>query len=88
MIEIKLKSGFSCEIDEVALDDWELLELFQQIDDGQPQKILKVAPKLLGKEQTDALKDHLRTDAGRVPMSAMINAIREIMDEVKAGKNS
>ena len=88
MIDVTLKSGFSVKIDEVALDDWELLELFQEIDDGQPQKILKVAPKLLGKEQTDALKDHLRNDKGRVPMSEMINAIREIMDEVKAGKNS
>lgn len=88
MIDVTLKSGFSVKIDEVALDDWELLELFQEIDDGAPQKILKVAPKLLGKEQTDALKDHLRNDQGRVPMSAMINAIREIMDEVKAGKNS
>ena len=88
MIDVTLKDGFPVKLDEAALDDWELLELLQEIDDGAAQKILKVAPKLLGKEQTNALKDHLRNDNGRVPMSAMISAIREIMDEVKAGKNS
>lgn len=44
--------------------------------------------RLLGKEQKDRLKEHLRTENGRVPASKMMIEIGEIFNSVKEGKNS
>ena len=43
---------------------------------------------LMGKEQTRKLYDHLRTEDGRVPVVALSNALGELMESFRAGKNS
>jgi hypothetical protein len=43
---------------------------------------------LMGKEQTKKLYDHLRTADGRVPVVALSNALGELMESFRAGKNS
>ena len=43
---------------------------------------------LMGKEQTKKLYDHLRTEDGRVPVVALSNALGELMESFRAGKNS
>ena len=82
------KSGFAYELEPEALDDYELLELLQQVDDGQTLAIMRVAPRLLGADQTAALKEHIRGENGRVSATAMIAAVMEILNTTPQGKNS
>lgn len=82
------KSGFEFEIDDECLDDYELLEDLCEIDNGNNAKIVEVVDRILGKEQKDRLKDHLRGKNGRVTATKMGEAIEEIMKATKAGKNS
>ena len=44
--------------------------------------------KLLGKDGKKRLYDHLRTEDGRVPASAVESAIMELFQSINAGKNS
>lgn len=82
------ESGFKFELDEEALDDYELLENLCALDNGDASKITTVAKQILGKEQTDALKDHLRNEKGRVSAKKMIEEITQIFQSQTAGKNS
>lgn len=84
----KTTSGFEYELDESALDDYELLEDLCELDEGNASKTISVFNRLLGKEQKDRLKEHLRSKNGRVPASKMMNEMGEIFNSVKEGKNS
>ena len=84
----KTTSGFEYELDESALDDYELLEDLCELDEGNASKTISVLNRLLGKEQKDRLKEHLRSKNGRVPASKMMNEMGEIFNSVKEGKNS
>lgn len=84
----KTTSGFEYELDEAALDDYELLEDLCELDEGDISKTISVLNRLLGKEQKDRLKEHLRSKNGRVPASKMMNEMGEIFNSVKEGKNS
>ena len=84
----KTTSGFEYELDESALDDYELLEDLCELDEGNISKTISVLNRLLGKEQKDRLKEHLRSKNGRVPASKMMNEMGEIFNSVKEGKNS
>jgi len=81
------KSGFEFEIDESVFDDWDLLERLNAIDKGNTAIVVDVATDILGQEQLDRLKDHLRSDTGKLTITAMTDAIGEIF-EACAAKNS
>jgi hypothetical protein len=87
MIEVKTTSGFVARLEEDALDDYELLELLAEADSGKIGSLFAAVNLLLGQEQTEALKNHLRREGGRVPASKMMEEIREIMTLVPGGKN-
>ena len=90
MIAGKTTSGFEFTIEDSALDDWELLEVLADIDDGKTQKIGSAVKMLLGSEQAEALKEHCRNEEGRVPTSAMMKEIGDIfvaLKENRATKN-
>ena len=84
----KTSSGFEYELDEEALDDYELLEDLCGLDEGDIAKAIGVLDRLLGVEQKNRLKEHLRTESGRVPTSKMMIEIGEIFNSAQAGKNS
>ena len=88
MADITTKSGFKAKISKDAMDNWDLLESFREIDRGNMGAIVDVAPVLLGEEQFKALKDHLRNDKGVLKASDMVSAIYEIIEGVKAIKKS
>lgn len=81
------ESGFEFEISANALDDYELMEMIAELDDGKMQNLPKIIDYILGKEQKKALMEYLRED-GKVPMSAMTKAFFEIMGAIKEGKKS
>lgn len=81
------KRGFEYTLDEEALDDYELLEMLCEIDRGNNALITIAAAQLLGAEQLASLKEHLRNEKGKVPASAMIEEITQILSGTKDGKN-
>jgi len=88
MITGKTESGFEYKLDDEVLDDYELLETLCDIDNGNNSLITKVARQVLGENQLNALKEHLRNDSGRVPASKMTEEITQIFKGAKTGKNS
>lgn len=76
-IKGKTQSGFAYEIEEARLNNYELLEAIGELEDN-PMVISKMVIMLLGKEQTNRLKDHLRDEEGLVPVDKMTEEITEI----------
>ena len=56
-------------------------------DEGEYGLIVKAARLLLGKEGVKALKEHIRTEDGKVPADTMVNAISELMESANESKN-
>lgn len=72
-------SGFKYEIDRDYINDWEMLELLNEIESGNQLKIVEFAKKLLGLEQYNLLKEHCRNEKGHVDAVMMNLHVREIM---------
>lgn len=85
---ITTKNGFTCEIDPVALDDMELLELIGDVQDGNQLRVPAVIRRMLGDEQKKALYDHVRTQEGRVPTGVVFDMMGEIFDLINEGKET
>ena len=88
MITAKTESGFSIELEESALDNMEVLDALSDLDEGNPLAMSRLVVKLLGKDGKKRLYDHLRTEDGRVPASAVESAIMELFQSINDGKNS
>ena len=88
MSEGTLANGFTFKVNDDAYDNWELLEILQQIDDGKEVLIVKAFPLLVGAEQFNALKEHIRKQDGKVSVSKMVLCFTEIMEQIKNGKKS
>lgn len=82
MLKGKTETGFSYEVSDESLNDYELVEVLAEVDTN-PLLLPKLVDKLLGKEQKKKLLGHLRTEDGKVPIDA-ISA--EIMDIFQNGK--
>lgn len=87
MIKGKTKSGFEYKIPEENLNNYELVEALGELEDN-PLLIAKTVHLLLGKEQTEKLKNHLRAENGIVPTDKMSAEIMEIFENQKETKNS
>lgn len=84
MISGKTRTGFEYVIDDNVFDDYEILELMAKVKKNDPLAIFELIERLLGEEQKDQLKDHVRVN-GRVSMSAINDEIVDIFsnEEVK-----
>lgn len=87
MITGTTQSGFAFALDDDVMDDYELLETLQAMDEGNTSEVVNMAALLLGKEQKNALKEHLRGENGRVPAGRMVSEILEILQASGKGKN-
>ena len=88
MITAKTESGFSIELEESTLDNMEVLDALSDLDEGNPLAMSRLVVKMLGKDGKKRLYDHLRTEDGRVPASAVESTIMELFQSINAGKNS
>lgn len=77
MIKGKTKSGFEYEISKDLLNDYELVENLVELEDN-PLILGKIVKQILGEEQTQKLKDHVRNEKGIVPIDKMTQEIIEI----------
>lgn len=87
MITGTTKSGFEFSVPEDVVNDMELFEALCDLDDGDATAVVPVVRRVLG-NQKKALYDHLRTDAGRVPVDKVAEEIADILSAVKDGKKS
>ncbi len=83
----KTSTGFVYSINENALNNFELLDLFAEVDEN-PLLLPKVLTMLLGKEGKQALYDHVRLEDGTVPADKISNELLEIMSGSPETKNS
>lgn len=87
MIEGKTKSGFNYSIPKENTENYELVESLGEAEEN-PLLFPKSVNLLLGKDQANKLKDHLRTESGNVPTGEMMEEITEIFNAQKETKNS
>lgn len=83
----KTSTGFEFSLQDEVLDDYELLETLQDIDGGDYGKTTKMVTMLLGQAQKDALKDHVRSENGRVSAQKMLAEVMEIFESKNKSKN-
>ena len=87
-MKIKLKDGFSVNVEDGKVNDWDFLVKLRKIDKGDAALIVDVAEMLLGGEsEVEKLADHLQVD-GKTPVESMIDALTEIMESINELKNS
>ncbi|WP_413518444.1 hypothetical protein [Carnobacterium maltaromaticum] len=86
-IKGKTQSGFKYEVPKKRLENYELLEAIGELDDN-PLVLTKVVKLLLGKDQTEQLKNHLRTEDGIVPTEKLSEEITEIFQSQSETKKS
>lgn len=87
MVEGKTKSDFAFEIDENVGDDWEILELLNDITTGDLRALILFGKAILGKEQLESLKEHIRKECGRVSTKRMTEELMDIFSSIKDAKN-
>ena len=88
MLEGKTTSGFRWKLEDDALDNYELLEALREIDTGNEAAVVDMINLLLPEEEKKALKDHIRSQSGRVSAKKIIQEVAEILEASKEGKNS
>lgn len=87
MSEGKTTSGFKYKLSKARLENYELIEALGEVEVN-PLALPKTVNLLLGKEQSDKLKDHLRDDEGLISTEKLSNEIMEIFESQKETKNS
>ena len=87
MLKGKTKSGFEFEVTDNALNNYELIETLSDVDSN-PLLVPRLLNQLLGKEQREKLKDHVRNEDGIVPVQAISDEILEIFQSGADGKNA
>lgn len=86
MKHLELTCGFELDVDETVFEDMELFDLIADLQKGQSLALSDVTAKILGDNKA-ALYDHLRDEKGRVPITAVSDAVVEIFQK-GASKNS
>lgn len=87
MTSIKTSSGFSCDVDERAMNDMELLEDLAAIDGGDISVLPSALSRIVGSENKRKLYDHVRIN-GRVPIDSVSQEIGEIITQLGSKKKS
>lgn len=86
MTTVTTKSGFTCDVDEVALDNMELLDVLADLADGDVLAVPKFARFILHTEDKKRLYEHLRTEDGRVPTDRFSAELLEIFTTLGEAK--
>ena len=87
--EVTTDSGFTCEIDLEKLDDWEFAEAAAAVAESKGgaetlRLAVFIANHMMEAEDAARLKEHVKTESGRVPTSRMMEEIFDLMNKVKA----
>lgn len=74
----KTTTGFEFTLTDERLNNYELMEAINEVEIN-PLISVKVVDLLLGKEQSEKLKNHVRTDDGFVPSDKLMEELTEIL---------
>ena len=92
MIEGKTKAGYKFSIDERIVDDWRLLSAIALSESADQSDQIRGAHELvslvLGAKEKDLLDFIAKKNDGFVPANKVVEAITEILTEVRELKNS
>lgn len=80
------KTGFTYSVLEKNLKNYELVEVLGELESN-PLTLPKVLKLLLGKEQTDKLKDHVRDKDGIVDTEKISAELQDIFEAQARLKN-
>ena len=80
------KSGFAYSILEKNIKNYELVEALGELETN-PLALPRVMNLLLGKEQAQKLKDHLRDEDGVVDTEQITSELKNIFESQKRLKN-
>lgn len=83
----KTSTGFEFKIEDDALDDYELLEVLSEVDKGDYGKITDMIKMLLGTEQKEKLKEHVRDENGKVSAAKLMDEVKDIFEASNEIKN-
>jgi len=86
MLKGKTKTGFNYKIDNEVLNDYELLELFAEVDEN-PLLVPKLVLIILGEEQKNKLIEHVRDEKGRAKADKVAMELEDILTNSKETKN-
>lgn len=78
MVKGITKTGFRFTVKENIGDDWELIEQLSEVESN-PLVCVGILKKLLGNQQYNALKSHIKKKFGKVTTKQMMLAFNEIM---------
>lgn len=87
MIKGTTDTGFAYEIEEERLYNYEFVETLEEVESN-PIALVKAVKLLLGDEQTERLKDHVRSENGIVSTVKMTNELENIFLKQAETKNS
>lgn len=82
LIHVQISGGFEADINPAVLDDMLIIEDLAALDNGDLLKISGIMTKLLGAEGKKLLYEALQTEDGRVPVSAISEALAEIISAI------
>ena len=89
MEKVVTSTGFECNIDPDALNDMELFDCIMKLQNGDMMQLSAIFGKLLSEEDYNRLKDHCRTESGRVPIEKMAEELNNIFTGMSGiGKKS
>lgn len=86
VIKGSTESGFEYVLDKKRLDNYELLEVITEVDNN-PALMPKALKLLLGDDQANALKEHVRDEEGFVPGQRMAEELANIFQNQAETKN-
>lgn len=78
LIKGKTSTGFEFEVSKKRLNNYELVESLGKLE-TEPLLLPKIVVMILGKEQTELLKEHVRDSDGIVDTDIMSKEIEEIL---------
>ena len=88
MKSVELKNGLRLEMEENVMDNMELVDVLADASNEDPLAVSRMIKLVLGNENKKKLYDALRTEDGRVPVTAVSDALKEIFEAFgEAGKN-
>lgn len=72
------KNGFEFDVSDSVIDNMELLDAVAEMQDENPLALSRLCTLMFGAEQKKRLYNSLRTEDGRVPLTAVSEAIADV----------
>lgn len=73
--------GYKFEVDTDLVDDVEMLETIEEIQNGQPTKIIVFLKQILGEDTYKEMKDHYVKKEGRMRISTLNKIFEAIFEK-------